>query len=154
MVPYLKEVVKMSGELSIDEQNLFAVAYQNGESRGIENHVAAVRGCHNEIENDLEKIRRDILDLLDRSLIPNTGTGKSKALYYKMCAYFNGLPFLKPSGLTCHISKKGDYNIYLAEFTSGERCNVAVTSAYKASKFAQVYGKKETNFYGSRDITN
>ncbi|KAH8653913.1 14-3-3 domain-containing protein [Ilyonectria robusta] len=144
MVPHLKEVVKMGGEVSADEQNLLAIAYQNvvgarraswriissieqKESRGSENHIAAVRGYRNEIENELEKVCRDVLDLLDGSLIPNAGAGKSKALYYKMCAYFNGLPFSKASGLTHHVSRKGDYNRYLAEFTSGEKPDFAQT---------------------------
>ncbi|KAH7130873.1 14-3-3 domain-containing protein [Dactylonectria macrodidyma] len=86
MVPHLKEVAKMGGELSVDEQNLLAMAYKNvvgtrrvswcivssieqKESRGSENHIAAVRGYRNEIENELEKLCRDILDLLGGSLI-------------------------------------------------------------------------------------
>ncbi|KAH6974848.1 14-3-3 domain-containing protein, partial [Ilyonectria destructans] len=88
---------------------------EQNELRGNDKHVATIRAYRIKIENELEKICRDVLDLLDGSLIPNASTGESKALYYKM---------------------KGDYSRYLAEFVSGEKHNLAVTSAYKAYKIA------------------
>ncbi|KAH6988722.1 14-3-3 protein [Ilyonectria destructans] len=132
MVPFLKEVVKTGGELSVDERNLLTTAFNNvfgtrraswriissieqNELRGNETHTTTIRGYRIKIENELEKICRDVLDLLDGSLIPNASTGESKALYYKM---------------------KGDYSRYLAGFVSGEEHNLAVTSAYKAYKIA------------------
>ncbi|KAH8657234.1 14-3-3 domain-containing protein [Ilyonectria robusta] len=132
MVPFLKEVVKTGSELSVDKQNLLTTAFNNmfgirraswriissieqNELRGDEKHTNTLRGYRIKIENELEKICRDVLDLLDGSLIPNASTGESKALYYKM---------------------KGDYSRYLAGFVSGEEHNLAVTSAYKAYKIA------------------
>ncbi|KAH8645589.1 14-3-3 family protein epsilon [Ilyonectria robusta] len=132
MVPFLKEVVKTGSELSVDERNLLTTAFNNvfgtrraswriissieqNELRGNETHTTTIRGYRIKIENELEKICRDVLDLLDGSLIPNASTGESKALYYKM---------------------KGDYSRYLAGFVSGEEHNLAVTSAYKAYKIA------------------
>ena len=108
MVPFLKEVVKTGDELSVDERNLLTTAFNNvfghrrtswriissieqNELRGNEKHIATIRGYRIKIENELEKICRDVLDLLDGSLIPNAGTVESKAFYYKMCAYFTGL---------------------------------------------------------------
>jgi 14-3-3 protein epsilon len=149
MVPFLKEVVKTGGELSVDERNLLTTAFNNvfgtrraswriissieqNELRGNEKHTATIRGYRIKIENELEKICRDVLGLLDESLIPNASTGESKALYYKMHAYFTGLLFSRLLGLTPHIFRKGDYSRYLAEFVSGEKHNLAVTSAYKA----------------------
>ncbi|KAJ4136660.1 hypothetical protein NW754_002225 [Fusarium falciforme] len=52
--------------------------------RKIEKHLATIRGYRIKIENEIEKICRDVLDLLDQSLIPNASTGESMALYYKM----------------------------------------------------------------------
>ncbi|KAH7118483.1 14-3-3 domain-containing protein [Dactylonectria macrodidyma] len=132
MVALLKEVVKTGGELSVDERNLLTIAFNNAfgtrraswriissieqnELRGNDKHIATIRAYRIKIENELEKICRDVLDLLDGSLIPNASTGESKALYYKM---------------------KGDYSRYLAEFVSGEKHNLSVTSAYKAYKIA------------------
>ncbi|KAH8654766.1 14-3-3 domain-containing protein [Ilyonectria robusta] len=132
MVPLLKEVVKTGAELSVDERNLLTTAFNNvfgtrraswrtissieqNELRGNEKHIATIRGYRIKIENELEKICRDVLDLLDGSLIPNASTGESTVIYYKM---------------------KGDYSRYLTEFVSGEKHNLAVTSAYKAYKIA------------------
>ncbi|KAM6514059.1 hypothetical protein FALCPG4_015231 [Fusarium falciforme] len=132
MVPHLKAVVNIGGELSVNERNLLAIAYKNvvgtrraswriiysieqKQSRGNEKYIATIRGYRIKIENELETVCQDVLDLLDRSLIPNTGSDESKAFYYKM---------------------KGDYSRYLAEFASGEKRNFAITSAYKAYKIA------------------
>ncbi|KAM6506521.1 hypothetical protein FSOLCH5_013497 [Fusarium solani] len=132
MVPHLKAVVNIGGELSVNERNLLAIAYKNvvdtrraswriiysieqKESRGNEKYIATICGYRIKIENELEMVCQDVLDLLDRSLIPNTGSDESKAFYYKM---------------------KGDYSRYLAEFASGEKRNFAITSAYKAYKIA------------------
>ncbi|KAM6514395.1 hypothetical protein FALCPG4_015542 [Fusarium falciforme] len=132
MVPHLKAVVNIGGELSVNERNLLAIAYKNvvdtrraswriiysieqKQSRGNEKYSATIRGYRIKIENELETVCQDVLDLLDRSLIPNTGSDESKAFYYKM---------------------KGDYSRYLAEFASGEKRNFAITSAYKAYKIA------------------
>ncbi|KAJ3455694.1 hypothetical protein MRS44_017176 [Fusarium solani] len=153
MVPHLKAVVNIGGELSVNERNLLAIAYKNvvdtrraswriiysieqKESRGNEKYIATICGYRIKIENELEMVCQDVLDLLDRSLIPNTGSDESKAFYYKMSAYFTGLSFLKAPGLTRYLFRKGDYSRYLAEFASGEKRNFAITSAYKAYKIA------------------
>ncbi|KAM6508185.1 hypothetical protein FALCPG4_018069 [Fusarium falciforme] len=138
MVPLLKEVVQRGGELSVDERNLLTTAFNNvfntrraswriissiekNEYKGSEKHLATIRGYRIKIENEIEKICRDVLDLLDQSLIPNASTGESMALYYKM---------------------KGDYSRYLTEFVSGEKHN-AVTSAYNAYKIAAYIAQTE-----------
>ncbi|KAH6975842.1 14-3-3 protein [Ilyonectria destructans] len=132
MVPLLKEVIKMGGELSVNERNLLTFAFKNvigtrlanwriissieqKELGGNEKHIDTIRRYRNKIENELEKICRDVLDLLDESLIPNASTGESRALYYKL---------------------KGDYSRHLAEFASGEKRNLAAAKAYKAYKIA------------------
>ncbi|TRY90512.1 hypothetical protein DNTS_002646 [Danionella cerebrum] len=68
-----------------------------------------------QVENELKSICNDILDVLDKHLIPAANTGESKVFYYKM---------------------KGDYHRYLAEFASGnDRKEAAENSlvAYKAA---------------------
>ncbi|KAI3572996.1 14-3-3 protein [Fusarium oxysporum f. sp. albedinis] len=139
MVPLLKQVVKRGGELSVDERNLLITAFNNvfdtrraswriifsiekNEYKGSEKHLATIHGYRIKIENEIEEICRDVLDLLDQSLIPNASTGESMALYYKM---------------------KGDYSRYLTEFVSGEKHNPAVISAYNAYKIAAYVAQAE-----------
>jgi 14-3-3 protein epsilon len=104
MVIHVNEVAKMGGKLSVDERNLFCIAYKNvvgarranwrtisaieqrKESHGSEKNVGAIRECRRKIENELEKICRDALEVLDEILIPNAATGESQVFYYKMCA--------------------------------------------------------------------
>jgi len=38
-----------------------------------------------QVEKELKDICRDVLDILDKHLIPAAGTGESKVFYYKMC---------------------------------------------------------------------
>ncbi|KAF4340079.1 tyrosine 3-monooxygenase tryptophan 5-monooxygenase [Fusarium beomiforme] len=130
MVPLLKQVVKRGDELSVDERTLLTTAFnkvfdsrrvswriifsvEKNEYKGSEKHLATIRGYRIKIENEIEEICRDVLDLLDQSLIPNASTGESMAIYYKM---------------------KGDYNRYLTEFVSGKKHITAVASAYNAYK--------------------
>ncbi|KAM7310337.1 14-3-3 protein epsilon [Ixodes scapularis] len=68
-----------------------------------------------DVEAELREICQDILDVLDKHLIPTASTGESKVFYYKM---------------------KGDYHRYLAEFATGnDRKEAAENSlvAYKAA---------------------
>ncbi|KAK4075462.1 uncharacterized protein Triagg1_4583 [Trichoderma aggressivum f. europaeum] len=133
MVTYMKEVAQLGGELSVDERNLLSVAYKNvvgtrraswriissieqkEESKGSDKHVSTIKEYRSKIELELEKVCEDVLDVLDKSLIPNAATGESKVFYHKM---------------------KGDYHRYLAEFASGEKRKVAATAAHEAYKNA------------------
>jgi 14-3-3 protein epsilon len=151
MVPLLKQVVNRGGELSVDERNLLTTAFNNvfdtrraswrsifsiekNQYKGSKKHLATIRGYRIKIENEIEEICRDVLDLLDRSLIPNASTGESMALYFKMYASFSGLPFSIILWLTPNVLRKGDYSRYLIEFVSGEKHSPAVMSAYTAYK--------------------
>jgi 14-3-3 protein epsilon len=133
MVTYVKEVIKMNGELSVDERNLLSHAYKNvigtrraswriissieqkKESKGSKKHVATIREYRHMIEGELEKVSRDVLEVLDESLIPIATTGESKVFYYKM---------------------KGDYSRYLAEFTSAEKREAAANIAHESYQTA------------------
>ncbi|KTG39752.1 hypothetical protein cypCar_00034509 [Cyprinus carpio] len=96
MVESMKSVAGKDIELTVEERNLLSVAYKN-------------------VENELKSVCSDILDVLDKHLIPAANTGESKVFYYKM---------------------KGDYDRYLAEFATGnDRKEAAENSlvAYKAA---------------------
>lgn len=50
-----------------------------------------------QVEKELKSICNDILDVLDKHLIPAANTGESKVFYYKMCVNYTdqsvSLPF-------------------------------------------------------------
>jgi len=133
MVEAMKRVAELDVELTVEERNLLSVAYKNvigarraawriissieqkEESKGNEHHVTRIREYRSKVENELAGICQDILNVLDKHLIPTASTGESKVFYYKM---------------------KGDYHRYLAEFqTTANRKESAENSlmAYKAA---------------------
>lgn len=133
MVGCMKSVASTGVELTVEERNLLSVAYKNvigarraswriissieqkEESKGSNAKVDVVHQYKNTVEKELREICQDILDVLDKHLIPASVTGESKVFYYKM---------------------KGDYHRYLAEFASGnDRKDAAENSlvAYKAA---------------------
>merc|ERR1711923_572706 len=82
---------------------------------GTEEKQAITREYRKQIETELNDICQDVLNVIDKSLVPSATTGESKVFYYKM---------------------KGDYHRYLAEFATGnDRKEAAENSlvAYKAA---------------------
>jgi hypothetical protein len=95
--------LKIGGELTVDERNLLSVAYKNvvgtrraswriissieqkEESKGTEKHIGTIREYRQKIETELEGVCKDVLDVLDKSLIPKAESGESKVFYHKMC---------------------------------------------------------------------
>jgi 14-3-3 protein epsilon len=136
MVEAMEKVAKTVdvGELTVEERNLLSVAYKNvigarraswrivssieqkEESKGNEEHVAAIRDYRAKVEQELSTICDSILKLLDTYLIPTSNTGESKVFYLKM---------------------KGDYHRYLAEFKTGAERKEAAESTLLAYKSAQ-----------------
>ncbi|KAI6074312.1 YWHAE/FAM22B fusion protein [Aix galericulata] len=133
MVESMKKVAGMDVELTVEERNLLSVAYKNvigarraswriissieqkEENKGGEDKLKMIREYRQMVETELKLICCDILDVLDKHLIPAANTGESKVFYYKM---------------------KGDYHRYLAEFATGnDRKEAAENSlvAYKAA---------------------
>jgi len=129
MLESMKSVATYDTELTVEERNLLSVAYKNviGARRASWRIISSieqkeegsnenqVRTYRIQIEKELKEICADILNLLDKHLIPHASTGESKVFYYKM---------------------KGDYYRYLAEFaTSQDRKEAAEHSlvAYKAA---------------------
>ncbi|XP_013778419.1 14-3-3 protein epsilon-like [Limulus polyphemus] len=133
MVEAMKKVASLDIELTVEERNLLSVAYKNvigarraswriissieqkEENKGNEGKLEMIRQYRVKVENELRDICQDILDVLDKHLIPAANSGESKVFYYKM---------------------KGDYHRYLAEFATGnDRKEAAENSlvAYKAA---------------------
>jgi len=132
MVEAMKAVVRINSDLSVEERNLLSVAYKNvigarraswriiqnieqrEESKG-GSKLELIKTYRTQVEDELKGVCNDILDLLDKSLIPAAQQGETKVFYFKM---------------------KGDYHRYLAEFASGtDRKDSAESSlvAYKAA---------------------
>jgi len=133
MVDFMKKVAALDVELTVEERNLLSVAFKNvigarraswriissieqkEENKGNEKHVARIREYRARVDKELTEICNDILQVLDKHLIPTATSGESKVFYFKM---------------------KGDYHRYLAEFsTSGSRKEAAENSlmAYKSA---------------------
>jgi len=133
MVEEMKAVAFADKELTVEERNLLSVAYKNvigarraswrivssieqkEESKGSEAHVAMIKTYRSKIEQELAKICQDILDVLEKHLIPVAELGESKVFYHKM---------------------KGDYHRYLAEFATGETRVTASDKSLEAYKNA------------------
>lgn len=102
MVESMKKVAKMDAELTVEERNLISVGYKNvigarraswrimssieqkEESKGNENNVKLIKGYRQKVEEQLSKICNDILEIIDKHLIPSSATGEAIVFYYKM----------------------------------------------------------------------
>ncbi|KAK5862911.1 hypothetical protein PBY51_018261 [Eleginops maclovinus] len=114
MAEAMKAVTEKDKELSNEERNLLSVAYKNvvGARRSSWRVVSSIeqkadgtdkkkmsKEYKDTIEKELNKICEEVLDLLDKHLIPKTTGADSKVFYLKM---------------------KGDYYRYLAEVAKVE----------------------------------
>jgi len=133
MVENMKNVATAGQDLTVEERNLLSVAYKNvigarraswrivssieqrEESKGHAAQVEKIKAYREKIEAELRKICDDILEVLDKSLIPSASSGESKVFYYKM---------------------KGDYHRYLAEFTGADTRKEASNKSLEAYKAA------------------
>ncbi|XP_033834614.2 14-3-3 protein epsilon-like [Periophthalmus magnuspinnatus] len=133
MVESMKNVAFKQVELTVEERNLLSVAYKNvigarraswrilssleqkEQSKGGEDKLKMIRDYRKTVEQELKDICEDILDVLEKCLIPISTTGESKVFYYKM---------------------KGDYHRYLAEFTVGNDRKAAAENSLVAYKAA------------------
>ena len=102
MVENMKVVASADVELTVEERNLLSVAYKNvigarraswrivtsieqkEESKGNESQVGLIKEYRQKIEAELAKICDDILEVLDKHLIPSAQSGESKVFYHKM----------------------------------------------------------------------
>jgi len=102
MVEAMKRVASLDVELTVEERNLLSVAYKNvigarraswriissieqkEENKGAEEKLDMIKQYRTQVEKELREICSDILDVLDRHLIPCATTGESRVFYYKM----------------------------------------------------------------------
>ncbi|KAE9405056.1 14-3-3 1 protein [Gymnopus androsaceus JB14] len=131
MVENMKRMALSDQELTVEEWNLLSVAYKNvigaccaswriilsieQKEKGSKAQVSMVKGYREKIGTKLAKIRKDILDVLDKHLIPSAASGESKVFYHKMM---------------------GDYHCYLAEFATGDKWKESMDKSLEAYKAA------------------
>jgi len=140
MADHMKDVGGSGEELSVEERNLLSVAYKNAvgsrraawriitsvkqkeESKGNTDNAGFAKEYCTKVEGELNKICTEILELLDKNLIPKAGGGESKVFYQKM---------------------KADYYRYIAEFKDGDAKAKAAESARDAYADAQAVAEKD-----------
>jgi 14-3-3 protein epsilon len=137
MVKYIKNVANSGEELNSEERNLLSIAYKNyiGSRRAAWRALAAIemkeetKGSKNldvvrkykaKVEKEVSDICAEILELLDKHLIPHSKSSDCQVFYHKM---------------------KGDYCRYNAECASGEQkktiSNKALESYQSALEIAE-----------------
>ncbi|GKA38811.1 14-3-3-like protein GF14 iota [Tanacetum coccineum] len=95
MVENMKSVAKLDVDLTVEERNLLSLGYKNvigarraswrimssieqkEESKGNEKHVSIIKGYRQKVEEELSKICNDILVIIDKHLIPASGSGEA-----------------------------------------------------------------------------
>jgi 14-3-3 protein epsilon len=140
MADHMQEVGKVGDELSVEERNLLSVAYKNAvgsrraawriissveqkeKSKGNETNTAHAAEYRKTVEEELDKICKAILDLLDVNLLPKATSGESKVFYQKM---------------------KADYYRYIAEYSTDDKKTKAANNAKEAYKAAQEVAEKD-----------
>ncbi|KAF8021405.1 hypothetical protein BT93_G1749 [Corymbia citriodora subsp. variegata] len=133
MVECMKKVAKLDLDLTVEERNLLSVGYKNvigarraswrimssieqkEESKGNDHNVKLVRDYRQKVEEELSKICKDILSIIDKHLIPSSNAGEATVFYYKM---------------------KGDYYRYLAEFKIDQERKEAAEQSLKGYEAA------------------
>lgn len=129
MAEIMKQFAETKKDLSVEERNLLSVAYKNAvgsrraswrviasvgakqKEKGNEKQAEIVNQYRSKIEDELTKICKDILNLLDTCLISSATTAESKVFYYKM---------------------KGDYYRYISEFAAEDKKQEPTQSAKEA----------------------
>jgi len=127
MAAAMKSVTETNDELSNEERNLLSVAYKNvvgarrsswrviasieQKSEGSEQKHQMAKEYREKVETELREICKDVLNLLDKFLIPKASVAESQVFYLKM---------------------KGDYFRYLAEVATGDARTAIVEDSQKA----------------------
>jgi 14-3-3 protein beta/theta/zeta len=139
MAAAMKRVTEMGVELTNEERNLLSVAYKNvvGARRsswrvissieqksadGNERKRAMAAEYRDRVEKELNEISRDVLNLLDKFLVPKASSAESKVFYLKM---------------------QGDYFRYLSEVAVGPTKTEVVTESQKSYQAALDIAKEQ-----------
>lgn len=146
MVQNVKSLAELNIQLNVEERNLLSVAYKNvvgarraswrvlssieskEKEKGDNDKVALIGQYREKVEKELEKICRELLDVLERFLLPEDKTAEGQVFYWKMA---------------------GDYWRYLAEFATTEdrrmKAEKAKEKYEEATKTAVSQGLPPTN---------
>eukprot|EP00798_Chlamydomonas_sp_ICE-L_P010341 gene10341-8277_t len=136
MVSEMKSIAALAveQELSVEERNLLSVAYKNlvgarraswrilqsveqsEVAKGNDKRVKLIQKYRATVEKELDNICGEILDLLDKYLVPSATTCEASVFYLKM---------------------KADYHRYLAEFKTDDPRKEAADNTLGAYKAAQ-----------------
>lgn len=145
MVKFMKAVASEGKDLSVEERNLLSVAYKNvigarraswrvlssieqkeagraGDS-GLDK-VSLVTQYKAKVEKELDQVCEEILQIIEKDLLPHATTAESKVFYHKM---------------------SGDYWRYLSEFKTSEPKTSASAAAKQAYDQAQEVATAETD---------
>ncbi|XP_015235985.1 14-3-3 protein beta/alpha-B-like [Cyprinodon tularosa] len=136
MAAAMKAVTEEGSELNNEERNLLSVAYKNVvgarrsswrvvssmEQKSDGTKTALAKEYREKIEKELNDICKEVLDLLDKHLIPKATPADSKVFYLKM---------------------KGDYYRYLAEVATGEDKETIINNSQEAYQKALDISIKE-----------
>ncbi|KHN77343.1 14-3-3-like protein 2 [Toxocara canis] len=138
MAQTMKKVTEIGDELSNEERNLLSVAYKNivGARRsswrvissieqkadGTDKKRQMAKEYRQQVEKELSDICHDILDLIDKFLVPKAGSPESKVFYLKM---------------------KGDYYRYLAEIASSDNKNAVIGKSQQSYQEAVDIAKEK-----------
>lgn len=151
MASAMKKVTMMQeGPLSTEERNLLSVAYKNivGAKRSSWRVISSIeqkasekeelaKTYRNQIEEELGEVCREVLDLLDKFLVPQALLKSKDSNADAESAVF----FLK---------MKGDYHRYLAEVASKDKKEEIIENANKAYK--QAFTLSETGLKSTNPI--
>ncbi|XP_074542891.1 14-3-3 protein zeta/delta [Halichoeres trimaculatus] len=144
MAANMKQLTQKGEELSNEERNLLSVAYKNvvGARRSSWRVVSSIeqksdddgktklaKDYREKVEVELNEICKEVLDLLEKHLIPNAKPADSEVFYLKM---------------------KGDYYRYLAEVASGDVRDDVITKSKDA--YNQAYETAKANMAPTHPI--
>jgi 14-3-3 protein beta/theta/zeta len=131
MAAAMKKVTERGEELGNEERNLLSVAYKNvvgarrsswrvissieQKTEGNERKQSMAKEYREKVEKELDEICQDVLNLLEKHLVPKASNAESKVFYLKM---------------------KGDYYRYLAEVASGAKKAGVVEESEKSYQAA------------------
>ena len=102
MVGYMNNIACSERELTVEERDLFLIGYRNltgarreslrvissaeqeEETQGSTTRITLVKAYRQKLEREIVNICEDVLNVLDKHLIPCTTLGESTVLYYQM----------------------------------------------------------------------
>jgi len=122
MVKYMKDLTQMSSKLTDEQRNLLSVAFKNvvGARRSAWRIISSIESkekekgdngelaktYREEIEKELQDRCGEVLDLIDKYLLPSVAEGENAT-----------------EGKVFYLKMKGDYYRYLVEVTTGDNKN-------------------------------